>query len=566
MHVNDPNWHSRVQAPRQELSSQPTQWDDEADVVIIGLGGAGVCAALEALQSGAKVIAVDRFQGGGATRLSGGVIYSGGGTRYQKEAGEEDTPEEMHEYLKLEVGDAVSDETLKHFCQSSRENLEWLERYGVRFNSTVSPIKTSYPADGHYLYYSGNEAQAEYADRAKPARRGHRTFGKGLTGHRLFDPLYESAIKMGLKIYSFSEATRFVLSADGTILGIEFQHIEDGAKAAKELEKLSRKFAEPTTLMFPKVARKIVQRANEISDSQGTRKSVKINKAAVLAAGGFVHNRDMVEHHAPKYIGATPLGSIGCNGSGIRLGQSIGAKTDRMNYVSAWRQFNPPAALASGIVVNGNGDRYVAEDVYGAVIGFHMGESHDGISYIILDKKLRRQAFRQALPSSGTNFRVQGAPALMGMFRSSTKARTIHDLAEKLGMDPERLQKSVDFYNRSSAGLEETKYRKHDDFVSTIDEAPYYAIDISLGNQKYICPSISLGGLVVDEKTGQVLDEDSQPIPKLFAVGKNAVGISSNLYVSGLSIADCVYSGRIAGRSASRLSSPKPGAKHCVER
>ncbi len=552
MDVKDPNWHSRVREPRHESSPEGTHWYDEADVVIVGLGGAGICAALEALHNGADVIAIDRFRGGGATRLSGGVYYGGGGTRHQMEAGETDTPEEMYKYLKLEVGDAVADQTLQDFCRSSNENLRWLEGHGVEFGSTIAPIKTSYPADKHFLYYSGNEAQANYQSRAKSARRGHRTRGKGLTGHLFFDALFHSALKMGLRVYALSEAIRFVVAPDGTISGIEVQQIDEESGAAKELDKLCGKFAEPTTLMFPNVARKIVSRANEISDSEGVPKSIKISKAVVLSAGGFVQNREMVAHHAPKYTGATPLGGIGCDGSGIRLGQSVGAKVDRMNYVSAWRQFNPPAALASGIVVNGQGERYVAEDVYGAVIGYHMGEEHDGVSYIIIDKKLQKKAFWQAMPSSNINFRVQGAPALLGMFRSTTKARTIEDLARKLAMNPEKLKNAVDHYNRSSKGLEEPKFRKHEDFVSTIEEPPFYAIDISLGNQKYICPSISLGGIVVDETTGQALDENGQPIPKLYAAGKNAVGVSSNLYVSGLSIADCVYSGRIVGRSASR--------------
>ncbi len=552
MDVNDSNWHSRVKEPRRETSADDTKWDDEADVVIVGLGGAGICAALEALHRGANVIAIDRFRGGGATRLSGGVYYGGGGTRHQMEAGEKDSPEEMFKYLKLEVGDAVTDQTLLDFCQSSNQNLEWLEQHGVSFGSAVAPIKTSYPADKHFLYYSGNEAQADYVSRAKTARRGHRTCGKGLTGHLFFDALFSSAMKQGLRLYTLSEARRFIVSPDGAISGIEVQQIDEGTPAAKELDKLCDKFAEPTTLMFPKVARKIVKRANEISDTEGVPKTIKIGKAVVLSAGGFVQNREMVAHHAPKYKVATALGSIGCDGSGIRLGQSVGAKVDRMNYVSAWRQFNPPAALASGIVVNGKGERYVAEDVYGAVIGYHMGEEHDGVSYIIIDKKLRKQAFWQSMPSSNINFRVQGAPALLGMFRSTTKGKTIEDLARKLAMDSEKLKSSVDHYNRSSRGLEEPKFRKHEDFISTIDEPPFYAIDISLGNQKYICPSISLGGIVVDETTGQALDENGQPIPKLYAAGKNAVGVSSNLYVSGLSIADCVYSGRVVGRSATQ--------------
>ena len=63
-------------------------------------------------------------------------------------------------------------------------------------------------------------------------------------------------------------------------------------------------------------------------------------------------------------------------------------------------------------------------------------------------------------------------------------------------------------------------------------------------------PTLSLGGLVVDEKSGAVQRADGSAVPGLFAAGRNAVGICSHLYVSGLSAADCIYSGRRAAVAA----------------
>ncbi|HWM97890.1 MAG TPA: FAD-dependent oxidoreductase, partial [Streptosporangiaceae bacterium] len=85
----------------------PGDWDLEADVVVVGFGAAGACAALEAAATGASVLVLDRFGGGGATALSGGVVYAGGGTAQQRAAGVTDTPEAMLGYLRTEVGDAV---------------------------------------------------------------------------------------------------------------------------------------------------------------------------------------------------------------------------------------------------------------------------------------------------------------------------------------------------------------------------------------------------------------------------------------------------------------------------
>ena len=144
-------------------SADQLDWDDRCDLLVVGFGGAGACAAIEAASRGLSVLALDRFAGGGATAISGGVVYAGGGTPYQRQAGYEDSRDAMFNYLRQEVGEAVSPQTLREFCEGSCEQLAWLERQGVAFESSVPPNKTSYPSDQFYLYYSGNEAVPAYA-------------------------------------------------------------------------------------------------------------------------------------------------------------------------------------------------------------------------------------------------------------------------------------------------------------------------------------------------------------------------------------------------------------------
>src|SRR5690606_703816 len=91
------------------IDGSTVAWDEAHDVVIVGFGAAGASAAIEARTAGADVLLVDRFDGGGASQLSAGVVYFGGGTRLQRESGWEDSVEEMYAYLKLETEDAVSD-------------------------------------------------------------------------------------------------------------------------------------------------------------------------------------------------------------------------------------------------------------------------------------------------------------------------------------------------------------------------------------------------------------------------------------------------------------------------
>ena len=132
----------------------PPDWDVEADVVVVGFGAAGACAALEAVTAGGSVLILDRFGGGGATALSGGVVYAGGGTPQQRAAGVTDSPEAMFGYLRTEVGDAVPAATLREFCDGSVAMLAWLEGHGVPFDGSLCPDKTSYPTNRHYLYLS----------------------------------------------------------------------------------------------------------------------------------------------------------------------------------------------------------------------------------------------------------------------------------------------------------------------------------------------------------------------------------------------------------------------------
>ena len=140
---------------------------DQVDVVV-GFGGAGACAALEAAKNGAAVIALDRFQGGGATAASGAIIYAGGGTPYHKAAGFDDRPKEMYQYSKLEVGQAATDATLRRFCQESAGSIAWLEKAGVPFEASLGPFKTSYPTDASTSTFL--DMSWSSATRLKPSR------------------------------------------------------------------------------------------------------------------------------------------------------------------------------------------------------------------------------------------------------------------------------------------------------------------------------------------------------------------------------------------------------------
>ncbi|MCY4426420.1 MAG: FAD-dependent oxidoreductase [Halieaceae bacterium] len=111
-------------------------WDLEADVVVVGLGGAGVCAALEAGRVGAEVLVLEAASaGGGTTALAGGQIYLGGGTSVQEACGFEDDAEEMYKYLVAAAGDNADKDKIRVYCETSVEHFNWLVEQGLSFRS-----------------------------------------------------------------------------------------------------------------------------------------------------------------------------------------------------------------------------------------------------------------------------------------------------------------------------------------------------------------------------------------------------------------------------------------------
>ena len=102
-------------------------WDEEVDVLVVGLGAAGAAAGLEASAQGANTLILERASGGGGTSaMSGGVIYLGGGTALQKACGFDDSPEEMFKYLMASTGDAPDETKMRMYCEGSVAHFDWL--------------------------------------------------------------------------------------------------------------------------------------------------------------------------------------------------------------------------------------------------------------------------------------------------------------------------------------------------------------------------------------------------------------------------------------------------------
>jgi 3-oxo-5alpha-steroid 4-dehydrogenase len=525
-------------------------WDDEFDVVVVGFGAAGAAAAIEATRAGARVLVIDRFGGGGATARSGGVVYLGGGSALQKAAGYQDSPEQMCTYLRCELGDAIPEETLRDFCDTSLENLTFLEELGVPFPPRGDAPKTSYPPDDCTLYFSGNELCPPYAQRAEPAPRGHRVLGKGLTGRVLHRALRSAVEQTAAEIRLQTRAIRLIVgpAQDGRtqVRGIEIAALEGAIPRA--LHRGLERALGYGAMLGGGIARRSRNAIERIERRYARTRRVRTTGGVILCAGGFVFNSQMLREFAPAYLGCMPLGTGGDDGSGIALGRGVGGALGEMDRCTAWRFINPPVALTHGLLVDSDGRRICNEELYGATLGERITEECGGRAWLVIDARTRRAVLAEIRQSKKLNF--QNATALFGLFVGRERADGIQPLAERTGMSPEMLRNTVERYNeRCDSDLPDELGKSAAGCVAQ-REPPFYAIRCDSRRGALKAPCLTLGGLVTQAATGRVLREDGSPIPGLHAAGRNAVGVCSHSYVSGLSLADCIYSGRNAGRSA----------------
>jgi len=541
-----------IQAPLHVAESSALEWGEHCDVLIIGWGAAGACAALEARANGADVLIADRFTGGGASAMSGGVVYAGGGTRHQQAAGFSDTPEAMFDYLKHETQGVISDETLRRFCDESVSNLDWLEDHGASYDHQMPPGgKTSYPSDGYFLYYSGNELVPEHGGPLPPAPRGHRTVGKGQCGAVLYAHLKAACLRAGARSLLQAAAKRLVVDAQGRVIGAELWCLPPDSPQAKLHARLAAR-AERLQNFAPGYCRNLRERICQLERDFARPRLVHARNGVVLSTGGFIFNRELIKQHAPKFQRNFKVGTAGCDGSGLRLGASVGGKGVGLERVSAWRFINPPYSWHKGIVVNREGQRFCNEEVYGATLGQPLMEEQGGKAWLVLDAPLRKKAIREAL--FGGYWWFQSFPALALMLFKVRKGKTLYQLATETGMNATVLRESVLAANAAARGEAPEPFGKSPGGRQVLDQGPFYACDISVDNPVFPLGALSLGGLRVDEHSGAALDEQGQPIAGLYAAGRTALGIPSHLYISGLSLADCVFSGRRAGAAVAQLT------------
>lgn len=554
---------TRVEDARVVADPGEIQWDEEADFVVVGYGGAGVAAANQASDGGLDVVALDRNEGGGATKMNGGIMYLGGGTWVQKESGYEDTPEEMFIYLKRELRDVVTDETLRRFCESGPETVRWLEKHGVEFKATAYPTKTMYPSPGYYLYHPDNSLLKRFRTNARPSPRGHRAVSEVTTtavgaGIGIFRPQNESAKQAGVRVYGQCDVRQMIVDQKGAVVGVKARRVPSGTAAHAALVKAQVAmnkwlFVLPTSYPGGKLTFGIAQyygrKAARIEAEHARDFYVRARKGVCISSGGFIFNTEMLRRYAPECANVMPLGTPADDGSGILLGHSAGGAMSQMEQISIWRHMSPPNSWPKNMVVDVHGERFVDEGSYGADVGREMMRPQTaGVAWLILDQKMWKQA-KSDLKDIVMAF--QKVPAAASMMFGTKKAPTLEALCKKVGINYAGLSNTLETYRRAAAGEIPDPFDKDPETMVVPTEGPFYAVDVSINTPWNPAYAITVGGLLVDERSGLVMRDDGSTIPGLYAAGRTAIGLCTYLYLSGMSAGDCIFSGRRAGQHAS---------------
>ena len=179
-------------------------FDMETDVAVVGFGGAGGCAAIEAKDNGADVTIFEvASASGGSTALSSAEIYmgGGGGTRVQQACGYDDSTEALYAYLKLCMGDVGDDEKIRCYAEGSPEHFDWIVGLGVPYKDTEYEGKAIVAMTDDCLLYTGNEKAWPFRDVAKPCPRGHNLEIEGDNGGPLFmEIVTRNVVERGVRV------------------------------------------------------------------------------------------------------------------------------------------------------------------------------------------------------------------------------------------------------------------------------------------------------------------------------------------------------------------------------
>jgi 3-oxo-5alpha-steroid 4-dehydrogenase len=403
---------------RSDISSV----DVTTDVVVVGYGAAGTCAAHAAREAGAEVLALERTAGaGGAAALAEGIIYLGGGTPVQVACGFEDSVENMTAYLMAACGPEPDEAKVVAYAEGSLEHFDWLVARGVEYDGRLDVETQMAPRDTHGLVWSGGENAWPFNEIATPAPRGHLAKTKNSTGWLLMQTLAEACASAGVDV-AYDTKVQSLIVDDGKVVGV-------------------------------------------VAQSYGEERVMLARRGVVLASGGFIWNDDMLRRHAPTLLrGTWKVGTEGDDGRSIEMAQAVGARVKNMSAGEVSLPIIPPRGLIQGIIVNGRGQRFINEDTYMGRVGQAALYQQDATCFLVVDEAAYE-------------------PNWMGL-RATWVTETIEDLEIDMGLPAGSLASTIELYNRHAESGEDPLFHKGSEWVRPL-VPPLGAFDLRPGVAPY---------------------------------------------------------------------------------
>ncbi len=478
----------------------PERWDREADVVIIGAGGTGIVAAIEARNAGASVLVLEKADRvGGTTSLSGGVIQASA-TEFQKAAGVEgDTPEAHYQFWMTASEGYADPDLVKVLAENAPGNIQWLVEQGLTYVSVygVNPIP--------YVPPSINVARIHV-----PGGAG--TQAKAGTGRIHVEILYNVAKSKGAVFLLGTSAKALIRDPEKGVVGVK---VESGGKE----------------------------------------QYIKAKRGVVLATSSFDHNKQMAMAFSPQQLWELETGICATaptnTGDGIKMAMEIGADLAGMGGtigvpatpIGSLLQAGMPEV--PGIWVNKYGQRFVNESAHYAYVMRAVFHQEEHIAWAVFDENVRKLGGAALGGILGAWSDDLGPEIASGKVKAGNTPR---ELAQAIGVNGAALEATLTKWNEDVRKGQDTLFGKQV-CLAPLETPPFYATRVTSWNLG------SCGGVRINTKA-QVLDVWGQPIPRLYAGGMVAGGCIGPYYPgSGTAVATTVCFGRIAGQNAAKEES-----------
>lgn len=488
----------------------------DADVVVVGAGGAGMTAAITAAGEGKSVVILESqsMVGGNSVRATGGMnaaktVYqdenefgeSAGVEKTLKTAAEKYADNETItalaktvseqwaayqanptgyfdsvELMELDTmigGKGINDpELVETLCANSADAIDWLDEHGITLHNVSS--------------FGGASVKRIH----RPVNAEGKTVS---VGSYMIPLLQENCEKAGVKMMLDTTATEILTDANGAAVGV----------------KATGAFGETVTVNA---------------------------KAVVLATGGFGANLDMVVKYKPELKGFMTTNAPGIQGQGIEMAQAIGAATVDMDQIQIHPtvEANTAALITEGlrgdgaILINEEGKRFIDEVGTRDVVSAAEIAQTGSYSWLVVDQAM-----------------VDASSVIQGYIKKgyTVTGATYEELGKAMGVDAAAFAETMEKWNGYVEAKNDPDFGRTS-FANKLDTAPYYAIKVTAGVHH------TMGGLKINANT-EVLNEKGEVIPGLFAAGEVTGGVHGANRLGGNAVADFTVFGRIAGAAAS---------------